>query len=119
MGDFHNFLKRICTQTAVYWERTGSNGKGGALYADPIEIRCRWSDEEEIITADRGRELVSNSQIMVLQDLADHSMVKLCTLNDLDSDELDDPGKAKARRILKFKKIPSIDGKDYIRRALL
>lgn len=118
MGDFNRFLKRVCKQTAVYWERTGSNGYQDT-YADPVEIDCRWSERTEVITDYQGREVISNAQVLVLEDLVDFSMLKLCTLNDLDSSEGDDPKAAGARKILRRHKIPTIDGQDYKRMVFL
>lgn len=37
-----SFIKKVCVQTAVYWEHIGTDEQGDPCYAPPIEIKCRW-----------------------------------------------------------------------------
>lgn len=120
MSGFDDFLSRMCNETAVYWQYTGPDGYGGHEYADAVEISCRWMYEREVVKSDQGKEIVSNSQILVTQDLVEQSMIFKGTLGDLDSGESDSPEKdTNTFHIKRFRKVPSIDGSSYYRKAYL
>ena len=58
------------TQTATYWSLIGSDGFGGDVFNAPIQIACRWEDDQTVYTSqiDR-REYVSNAKIYVDRDM--------------------------------------------------
>ncbi len=116
---FDTFIKRMCNQTAVHWQRTGSDGHGGSEYADPVEIDCRWDEVRELILSENGREIVSDAQVLVTQDISENDMLYLGSLDDLDSGQQADPNEAKAHKVRRFRKIPTIDGRYYKRIAYL
>jgi hypothetical protein len=119
MSDFNRYIERLCNDTAVYWENIGPDGYGGNEYKEPVEIDCRWSDEKELIKSGDGREVISQANLLVVQDLKEGSMVYHGTLSDLDSDQQDSPKKTDAYQILRFTKVPSINGRSYKRKAYL
>jgi hypothetical protein len=120
MSEFTEFLNRVCTDTAVYWEYSGPDGYGGHEYKSAVEINCRWMYEREVIVNDQGKQIISNAQILVLQDLVEQSMIYKGTLDDLDSDETEIPEKSKVTwHIKRFRKVPSIDGRSFNRKAYL
>lgn len=81
-----SFIKRVCVQTAVYWEYKGPDGYGGVEYADPVEIACRWDDTAEVVSDRDGVEFVSQAEVLVTQDLKERSRVMLGKLSDLPVD---------------------------------
>ena len=119
MSDFDKYIERLCNDTVVYWENIGPDGYGGNEFKEPVEINCRWSDEKEFIKSGNGREIISQASLLVPQDLEEGSMVHHGILNDLDSDQQDNPKEISAYQILRFTKIPSINGRSYKRKAYL
>ncbi len=119
MSNFGSFIQRMLIHKAVYWQRTGPDGHGGSEYADPIEIDCRWDEIKELIQAENGREITSNAQVLVNQDMSENDMLYFGELSELDSDQEDDPDSAGAYRIKSFRKIASINGRFYKKMAYL
>ena len=127
-----NFIQRICQQTAVYWGDPSEDGKGGLTFGSmyPIEILCRWEKRTEVLSmlggGRKSEELISKALVMVVQDVDEQGYLFLGTLDDLNSDEEDNPQIVKgAYRIQKFDKIPAVrhtedtDSDDFIRKAYL
>ena len=122
------FMSRLCTQTAVYWGSPQDDGRGGFTFTDPIEIKCRWEDSNEVISMagqDRkSRELVSKAQVWVVQDVDEEGYLYLGTLDSTDalsSAEEANPANAdEAYKILKFEKTPEHRRSNkFIRKAYL
>jgi len=118
-----DFMKRTCNQTAVYWGDPVDDGYGGETFGSryPVEIDCRWEDVKEVIQDAQGNEIVSRSRIYVLEDVDEEGYLYLGTLDDLDSDELENPKKLNgAFKIKRFDKIPSIRGSnEFVRKAYI
>lgn len=106
-------------QYAIYWGSPVGDGQGGYTYADAVEIACRWENSSRLLRAADGSQLVARAEVQVSQDLDDEGMLKLGRLNDLDSDETDDPVEAGAWQIVRFDKVPTLDGLSYYRKAWL
>lgn len=120
MGSFGNFVKRMCKQTAVYWQCTGSDGRGGYTYGDPQEIKCRWAEKNELVRNNEGEQVVSNAEILTTRTLSSEGMLYKGTLSDLDSSQQDDPETVQgAYKILRTNKIPTIGVNDSINKVYL
>ncbi len=111
------FIKKISVQTAVYWGNPVNDGSGGFVFDEPVEIKCRWEDKTQIVNDSDGSEVVSDSFILTNEDLDENGYLFLGTLDDLDSDEWDDPkSKSGAKAILSKSKIPMIKStKEFVR----
>jgi len=48
-------------QTATYWAPNGSDGFGGATFAAPILITCRFQTVTTLIRSAQGQELATSS----------------------------------------------------------
>ena len=59
------FLEKIRKQDAVYWERVGVNYDGTEIFDDPIDIKVRWEDVQELFVDEQGEEGRSTSLIMM------------------------------------------------------
>ena len=123
-----DFVSRLCEQDAVYWGNPQDNGYGGFTYDDPVEIKCRWEDSNEVISMagqDRkGRELVSKAQVWVVQDVDEEGYLYLGTLDSTDAlssaEEADPASVYGAYKILKFEKTPEHRRSNkFIRKAYL
>ena len=123
-----DFVSRLCEQDAVYWGNPQDNGYGGFTYDDPVEIKCRWEDSNEVISMagqDRkSRELVSKAQVWVVQDVDEEGYLYLGTLDSTDAlssaEEANPATVDTAYKILKFEKTPEHRRSNkFIRKAYL
>ena len=126
------FIKQICKQTAVYWGNPVSDGYGGYAYDDPVEIDCRWSDEQQLFESDDGSQLVSKAIVHLTEDVDMDGLLYLGTLDDLedlyDDSEEDSSGVWYDPQIIetglciikKFTKTPSLRLiTEFVRKAYL
>jgi len=114
-----HFTERNLHQTAIYWGAPINNGYGGFTWEEPEEIECRWEDSTKVILTAKGEEETSHAEVQVKQDVDENGMLFLGSLDDLDSDQIDDPVGAGAHRILRFDKVPTIDGLHFYRKVYL
>jgi hypothetical protein len=119
-----NFIKSTCVQIAVYWGNPVENGFGGKTFDDPIEITCRWEnriDLGEQVANRVGNELNCNAVVFVTQDLDEEGWLYLGVLDDLDSNQVDDPMSVEgAFEIKRFDKIPTLRSTtQFLRKAYL
>ena len=82
-----SFIKKVCVQTAVYWGSPNENGSGGKIYADPVEIKCRWEDKVQLVTelgtTKTGEAVISKAEVLVTQELDYQGYLYLGTLDEL------------------------------------
>ncbi len=121
MSGITRFIKRVCVQTAVYWEAKGSDGYGGMSYEIPVEIKCRWDGKSQVIVASDGKEIVSQAQLLVTEDLGVESRVMLGTLEELLAGAWFDPLKAEGTyEVLKIDKTPLFRStSEFVRKVYL
>lgn len=119
MGSFGNYIKRICNQTAVYWEYDGDDGYGSGTYKDPVEIGCRWVRRREVMKNNEGNEVFSDTQVLTTQDIVEESVLYQGKLDDLDSGGVDPKTVTNAHKVMRFEKIPNLKGTEYKRVAYL
>ena len=114
-----SYIDQFRKQKAVYWERTGHDGYE-PTFASATEIDVRWVDKWEMFVDADGEEKISRSMVIVGEDMSVGDYLSLCELTDLDSDETDVPmNRSTAYKIRSFEKIPSVDGDEFLRRAIL
>jgi hypothetical protein len=58
-------IKRMRRQTAVYWGPGGEGEQGQRIYADPVEIKCRWEQVEEEYLDMGGNRQLSRARVYV------------------------------------------------------
>lgn len=116
-----NYLKRLCTDIAVYWSDPVTVVDGSFDYATPVEIKCFWREEIKMIRDSDGKEIVSKAAVHVLEDIDDNGMLFHGELDDLSTAEKADPKKRKdAYEIKLFVKTPSIHlVGEYSRKVML
>jgi hypothetical protein len=105
----------------VYWGSPTPDGRGGMNFSDPVEIQCRWQSSSKVVRDAKGNQIVCVAEVLVADDLAEQGKLYLGTMDDLDSDELDDPRLIiHAYSIQRFEKIPMFKSADtFVRKAYL
>ncbi len=118
MGSIEKFIKTICVQPAIYWGNPQPDGFGKYEFDAPVQIYVRWDDKNQVVTDKNGKEVLSNAEIMVTQDLDELGMLLLGELGDLDSTA--DPYESGAVTIMSKTKIPMIKSKtDFVRKVYI
>lgn len=77
------FIRRVCVQTAVYWGSPVNDGRGGKVFAEPVEIKCRWENKQRIHVDGQGRQFISTASVLVVEDVAMEGWLYLGTLSDV------------------------------------
>ena len=115
-------LNRVTSRDkAVYWGNPIPNVYGGLSFDAPVEINCFWIDATRAIMSREGREIISEAEVYVTEDLAQNGMLYHGALTDLTQAQKDDPRKAeKAYEIIRFTKVPALHTPgEYVRVAYL
>lgn len=102
------FIRRIAVQDVVYWGNPVDDGYGGLTFDDPVEIKVRWEDTAELITAADGEQYVTKAKILVTQDVDINGYLFLGSLIDLDSDNSNPKEIEGTCRIRRFDKVSMI-----------
>jgi hypothetical protein len=117
-----------CSDTCVYWQSLGEDGNGGKIFADPIELNCRWENISQVVTDNKGAEISSRALVFITQDIEEEGMLYHGTLEELydshatdsSAGEVDNPMTIDGAFIIKrFQKTPSLDGLSFLRKAYL
>lgn len=98
------FIRSVCVQTAVYWGNPRNDGMGGMVYDPPREIPVRWDDKQKVVLDKNAKEVVSNSTVLVTQDLDLEGLLWLGRISDLEIN----PFPEQIREITAIEKVPMI-----------
>jgi len=111
-------LNKMRRQQCVYWAPTAPDPYGQPQYADPIQLRVRWTDKEAIDTKEGTSRITSTTKVYTDQDLLIDGLLMLGTLDDVQEGK---PRAANpmARPIQDFNKIPTLKADDFVRVAYL
>ena len=112
-----SIISRMRRQKAVFWSRTGVDGYGQPVYGSPVEIACRWDDEQrEFIKAD-GTVGTSRSIAYVDRDMKPGDKLKL---GEYTTDFEDDVTQhSDAFEIQAFVKNPNLKATEFLRTAIM
>jgi len=58
---------RNMRQDATYWAPGGLDLDGQVSFDDPITVKCRWEDKNEMVRDTNGDEFVSTAQVFTAQ----------------------------------------------------
>lgn len=108
------FIDEARTQTATLWVPGSVDISGDATFAAPATLTVRWEDKEEVFTTPDGEEQRASTVVFAGQDISVGSYLFLGT-----SVAADPKTVSGARKVRGFKKIPSIDGTLFERKAML
>ena len=111
-------LIRSCKQTVIYWGSPVNDGYGKMTFDNPVEIKCRWEDAMQVVETDDGKEIVSTSQLHVLQSVDKEGLVYLGELNDLTIEQRLNPYSISGiNTVLKTDKIPNLSVNSFVRKV--
>jgi len=109
-----SFLTRNLKQTATWWARSSVDSYGDPTFAAPVQIPVRWEQRTELFVNARGEEKRSNSIVYLDRDISIGDFLYLGT-----STATDPTSVLGAQQVQDFRKVPSLDGSQFERRALL
>ncbi len=112
-----SFITRLRKQKAVYWRRTQVDRFGKSVFAEPVEIPCRWDDINEEFLNVKGEKQSSKSLVYVGVEMkpGDRLMV-----GGLASDTPIDPlNTTESFEVRRFDKIPNIKATEFLHVAYL
>jgi hypothetical protein len=75
MPSISSVVARFTKQTLVYWRKTGSDPSGKPVYADPVEIKCRWEDRQQEVIASDGRTVIARGHLLLASPVLPGSLV--------------------------------------------
>jgi hypothetical protein len=58
-----SIVVKMRKQYAVLWDNPVADGYGGHTFDAPIQIRCRWDDEQTLVLDENGNEVVSGATV--------------------------------------------------------
>lgn len=127
MGVIEKVAKLFTKQKCVLWGNPQSDGKGGYIFDEPIEIDCRWEDKQEIKELYDGNVVTTTAKVLVNIDIKRRSYManyKLSELQQLATDNGWDINKPRefhdAFMVIQFDKIPMVfRDDDFVRTAFL
>lgn len=116
------FFSKFMKQQAVYWEPDGTTEFGRRTFLTPVQIRCRWSDNQEDYVDKKGKIAKSSITVMVPIDVKREGYLLLLpkgsnladVVTDLDAPPTNYTGSAE---ILGFDKVPNFKASKYVRYA--
>lgn len=121
MASIKAVLRRFTKQKLVYWRKIGSNDFGRPVYAEPVELDCRWEDKQQEVVMPDGRKIMSRGYVLIGDPLLAGSLVFLGTLVDWQQSEgyPAPPGVVQGgREVLLLKQTPDIKARDSIYEAI-
>jgi hypothetical protein len=69
------FIKRKLNQTACTGAIRSIMDTGGFSYDDPIEIKCRWEDSNQVVVEMNGEQIISRAIIYPDTDLQENGVL--------------------------------------------
>ncbi len=107
-----DFIKKVCVQTAIYWQPKGVDGFGKQSFHPAVDIACRWDEVSEKIVDKHNVEVISTAQVLVTQDLDVNGFIKLGSISDLEDINETPRNIAEVYEIKKIEKTPEFRSKD-------
>lgn len=113
-----SIITTMLKQIAVYWAPSGSDDYGKPTYSNPVEIKCRWEDAQEVYVTLQGENKVSRSKVFLASDVEPKGILMLGTLSDI-TDESNPRNNGNAGEIGAFDKTPNLRATEFLRIAYL
>lgn len=101
-------------QTATYWGNPVSDGMGGNSYNAPKTLAVRWQEQLELFKSPSEESRTNKAKVWVGEKVDIGGYLLLGTSNETDPTVLNN-----AFKISNYVEIPSVDGSEVERMALL
>lgn len=101
-------------QTVTYWTRSTPDGFGGYSWTAPVQIKAHWEDRTELFVTSAGQSKASRAIVYLESDVEEGGYLFLGNSSVTNPTTL-----SGAWEIMGFRKIPSVDGLVFERRAIL
>jgi hypothetical protein len=113
-----SIIKKMRKQDAVWWSRNPTADEFGSIsFAAPVQIKCRWEDQEGDIVSKQDEIVPSMTVVYVDRDMKIGDKLKLGLL---DTGTPPDPKEDRlAYEIQGWQKIPDLRAKEFLRIANL
>lgn len=112
-------LIKMLIEDAVYWSAPTSDGEAGKNFAAPIEIRCRWQDENEQITNVAGEDVMSKAKVFPDRVVDVGGFLFRGKLSDISGDTSSPMDIDDAHEIIISKDLPTLTGDQSLFTAIL
>jgi len=103
----------------VYWGPETPDGFGDGTYPAPVEINCRWLDEQILFKSDDGEEHTSKAMVIVGQVTERGGWLFFGLLTDLVAPTDDPKEQTGAYEILQFDSKPTLRANELVQTAFL
>jgi hypothetical protein len=116
-------ITRCRVHTAVYWQSKGSDGKGGNVYANPVEVKCRWDDDEELVVQVGTYRHICGTTVFCDRVVHEGDMMWLGTLASVPTPLTNHPQELReaktVRRVIRIAKLRNSDLSDVNRTLIV
>ena len=113
------YITKNFKQTIVYWGNPQPDGFGGFSFDDPVEIKGRWEDRQELFIDAQGNEIRSQAVVYLAQDVDLGGYLYLGDLDDFSSSAPEPTDSTKAKEIRALRKIPNLKCTAFLRKVWL
>ena len=101
--------------TCVYWAPTTKDRTGNQLFANPVELQCRWEDRTIVRRTAGNEDVVYNGKVFVGQDIEVDGMLWHGALVDVPVDDSPNVPPPDAKLIKEFDKVGKIRNNKFVR----
>ena len=120
-----SIIKKMRKQTAVWWPLAGINSggydydeDGQPLYADPVQIDCRWENVNTEILLPNGTTYISKSTVYVDRDVTISGLLMRGVLADI-TDAANPRQNEGVWEIMRFDDLPNLKATEFLKTAFL
>lgn len=111
-------ITRVLKQKVVYWSPGVPDKYGRLALGTPVELKARWDEDTEEVTAPDGSKFVPKAEVMVESDVVVEGILMFGTLEDVV--DFDEPlNNEMAWQISAFTKNPDFKARHFLRIAYL
>jgi len=109
-------IAKVRKQDAIWWARqTTPDRYGKFTFAEPVAIKCRWTDKTQEFVDSRGEVAVSAALVMVDRVMSPGDRIQLGTLNLDNVDSPADPLDAStAYEVKRMERTPTLKNDDEL-----
>ena len=117
-----DFIEKVAVQPAVLWRYIGSDGFGGGIYEPPVEITCRWTDNDFSTKDQQGEEFSSRAELLLPDSIGDVKMKDFVYLGQIEeiNNEPNPLNIDKAYEVKRVTRVPLLFSTDeFVRKAFV